>query len=92
MTLTVIEYKDKKPGDVLIRKEDNMLVGYVKENGGLDLYTDDMNLHIIWARPEKPFTKYADRTWTTNTGITVTETSSKVSTYVERNNGRLKKV
>lgn len=91
-TLTVIEFKDKKPGDILIRKEDNLLVGYVKENGGLDLHTDDMDLHIICARPENPFTEYANRIWTTNTGLTVTETSLKVSTYTEKSNGRLKKV
>jgi len=90
-TLTIIDSKDKKTGDVLVRKQDYVIAGFVKESGGLDLHTDDMDLQVIWARPESPVTEYSNRTWNLN-GQSVTETVSKVSRYMDNSNGRLKKV
>jgi len=79
--LTVVDFKSKQPGDLIVRKEDSVVVGTVMENGHLHLSINDRNLNCLWCRPShnEPLVESL-RVWKTDTGLTVKETRESPAT------------
>ena len=70
-TLTTVTSKNKLPGDLLIRKPDHVVVGYVMENGALHFNCPDAVLNLVYARKPFPGSMPDNGKWLTDTGITV---------------------
>lgn len=70
--LTVIEKNMKLPGDFIVRKPDNTIVGYIRDNGALQLNCSDPKLEVFYARKSLNSSP-VDRQLITSTGLVINE-------------------
>lgn len=72
--LTVIDKVEKLPGDLIVRKPDNTIIGYIRDSGALQLDCADPKLEIFYVRKPhtaEPLVDGNKQRWITDTGINV---------------------